>query len=133
MQLLPLEEQLPVLDLAGVPDERRYRQLLRRTRNREQLQAGLVRQAVCLLLVHFLSRPDQVLPDVLATARAGHDVVQAALVRAQDTAGVLAAVAVALTDGPGTELRALLGHLGVIYGHDDGRHTNLSPNGVDRV
>ena len=78
-----LQKQVPVLNLTSVANERRNRQLFRGTRNRPQLQAGLVWQAVGLALVHFLGRPDQVLPGVLATARAGHDVVEATLIRAQ--------------------------------------------------
>jgi|SRR5581483_11665237 len=65
-------------------------------------------KAVSLLLVHLFGRPDQVFPGVLASARAGHNVVQAALVRAQETAGVLAAVTVTLADCASAKLRALL-------------------------
>lgn len=39
-----------------VANERRRRQLLRSTRDREQLQAGLVRQAVSFFLIYFLGR-----------------------------------------------------------------------------
>ena len=73
-----------------------------------------MRQAVALARVHLFARPHEVFPRVRAAARAGHDVVQAAFVRVQQRAGVLAAVAVALADGTGAELRALLGHLGVV-------------------
>ncbi len=54
----------------------------------------------------------------------GHDVVQAALVRTQQRAGVLAAVAVALADRAGAQLRALLRHPGEVHGHDDRRHAD---------
>ena len=60
-----------------------------------------MRQTVGLALVHFFGRPNQVLPGILAAARAGHDVIQAALIRAQHAAGVLAAVAIALANGLG--------------------------------
>src|ERR1039458_2564882 len=89
-----------------------------------------MRKTVGLALVHFLGRPDQVFPSVLATTRAGHDVVQAALVRLQEPASVLAAVSIALTDGLGAQLRALLRHLGIVHRHDDGRHANLAANGM---
>src|SRR5208282_3240267 len=102
------EEQFPVLYLARVPNEHRNRQLLWRTRNREQFQTCLMRQTVGLALVHLLGRPDEVLPGVLASTRAGHNVVQAALVRVQYAAGVLASIAITLADSLGAQLRALL-------------------------
>src|SRR5215813_1539604 len=81
-----VQEQFPVLDRGRVANEHRHRKFLRCTWHSEQLQAGFARQTVSLALVYFLSRPDQVLPGVLAAARAGHDVVQAALIRTQHTA-----------------------------------------------
>src|ERR1035441_7128070 len=99
----------------------------------QELQPSLMRQAVGFALVHFLGRPDQILPGVLATSRTEHDVVQAALLRAEHTASILAAIAVALANGTGAELRMLLGHLGIVDSHDDGRHTNLAPNGMHRL
>src|SRR6266404_5701062 len=45
---LRLEERFPVLKLSQVANERRNRQLLRRSRNRDQPQAGLLRQTVGL-------------------------------------------------------------------------------------
>ena len=117
----------------GVADERRHRQFLRRARLVEQLQAGFVRQAVALAGVHLLARPHEVFPRVRAAARAGHDVVEAAFVRAQQRAGVLAAVAVALADVLRAELRALLRHLGVVHRHDDRRHADRAAHGVHGV
>ncbi len=70
-------------------NHRRGRQFLWRARNAEQLQAGFVRQAVAFARVHVLAGPNQVLPGVLAAARTGHDVIQAAFVQAQHAAGVL--------------------------------------------
>src|SRR5262249_17856555 len=104
LQASDLEEQFPVLDFGRVANERRNRPFLRRARCLQELKAGLVRQAVRLPLVHSLCRPNQVLPGVLATARARHDVVHAALIRAQHAAGVLATVAVALANIAGAEL-----------------------------
>src|ERR1035441_1181937 len=92
-----------------------------------------MRKTVGLALVHFLGRPDQVFPSVLATTRAGHDVVQAALVRVQEPASILAAVAIALAYGLGAQLRALLRHLGIVHRHDDGGHTDLAANGMHRL
>jgi len=43
--------------------------------------------------------------------RTGHDVVETALVRMKQAAGVLAAIGVTLTDVSRAELRALLRHL----------------------
>src|SRR5207247_642523 len=63
----------------------------------------------------------------------GHDVVEAALIRAQHAAGVLAAVAVALPDRAGAELRALLRHLGIVDCHDDGRHADGTANGMHHL
>src|SRR6266404_138432 len=59
--------------------------------------------------------------------------VQAALIWAQYAAGVLTAVVVALADGLGAQLRALLRHLGIVYRHDDRGHTNLAANGMHRL
>ena len=53
-----IQEQFPLGDAVGVAEVRRYRQFLRRARDAEQLEAGLVREAVGLALVHFLGRPD---------------------------------------------------------------------------
>lgn len=50
---------------------------------------------------------------------------------ARPAAGVLAAIVVAIANGPGAELRALLRYLGVVHRHDDGWHTNLAANGMD--
>jgi len=99
-------------------------------RNGHQFQACFVRQAVALALVYFFGRPNQVFPGVPAAARAGHDVVQAALLRAQEAAGVLAPVAIALADCPGAELRALLGHLGEVDRHDHGRQADCAAHGM---
>ena len=59
----------------GVANEGRYRHFLRCARNAEQLEAGLVREAVGLALVHVAGSPDKVLPGVRTTTRAGHDMV----------------------------------------------------------
>ena len=127
------EEDYPVRESGLVADELCHREFLRRARDAEQLQPSLVRQAVGLALVHVLRGPDQVLPHVLTAARAGHDVVEAALVRVQEAARVLATVAVALANGAGAELRALLRHLGEVNRHDDRRHANGATNRVDGV
>jgi predicted nucleic acid-binding protein len=47
-----LHEQLPVRDARGIADKCRDWKLLRRAGHCEQLQAGLMRQAVALLCVH---------------------------------------------------------------------------------
>src|SRR6266705_4785159 len=99
----------------------------------QELQASLMRQAVGFAPIDLFGRPNQVLPGVSATTRTGHDVVQTALLRPEHTASILAAIAVALANGPGTELRALLRHLGVVDRHDDGRHTNLAADGMHRL
>jgi hypothetical protein len=117
-------KQPPIRNLMRIANEHHCRPFLRRTRRGQELQAGFVREAVRLALVHVLGRPDRVFPGVLAAARVGHDVIQAALVRAQYAARALAVVAVALADGAGAELWALLRHLGVIHRHNDGRHAN---------
>ncbi len=49
-----IEEQFPLGDAVGVAEVRRHRQFLRRARDGEELEAGLVREAVGLALVHFL-------------------------------------------------------------------------------
>src|ERR1700722_8681048 len=105
-------KQPPLRNVVRIANGRRGRQLLRRARRFEELQAGFLRQTVAFAGVDVFAGPYQVLPGVPAAARAGHDVVEAALVRTQRAAGVLAAIAVALADGAGAELRALLGHLG---------------------
>ena len=86
-----------------------------------------------LRVLTCLARPHEVFPRVRAAARAGHDVVEAAFVRAQQRAGVLAAVAVALADGAGAELRALLRHARVVHRHDDGRHADRAAHGAHGV
>src|SRR5215469_12370368 len=90
----------------------------------EQLEAGLVREAVGLELVYVLRGPDKVFPRVRAAARAGYDVVQVAFVRAQHASGVLAAVAVAFANGASAELGALFGHPGKVYRHNHGGYTD---------
>ena len=65
----------------GVADHGRHRQFLRRTRDAEQLEASLVREAVGLALVHVLRGPDEVFPRVRTAARARQDVVEAAFGR----------------------------------------------------
>ena len=70
------DEELPILDFVRVSNQRRNWQLLRCSRRGQKLEASLVWEAVCLLLVHFLGRPDQVLPGVLSSAGARHDVVR---------------------------------------------------------
>ena len=49
-----MEEQFPLGDAVGVAQVGRDRQFLRRARDGEQPQAGLVREAVGLALVHVL-------------------------------------------------------------------------------
>src|SRR5438876_6853468 len=118
-----VEEQSPLGDGVGVANECRYRQLLRRARDGEELKAGLVRQPVALPGVHDLARPHEVVPRVLATARAWQNVVEAAFVRLQHLARVLAAVVVALTNRLRAQLRALLRHLGEVHRRNHRRHT----------
>src|ERR1035438_2867513 len=132
-EFLFLQKQFPPGDAVGVAEERRHRQFLRRARDAEQLEAGLVREAVGLALVHVLRGPDEVFPRVRATARAGHDVVEAAFVRVQQAARVLAAVAVALADGAGAELRALLRHTRIVHRDNDGRHADRAARGAHGV
>jgi hypothetical protein len=86
-----------------------------------------------LALVHFLRGPDEIFPCIRATTRAGHDVVEVALVRVQQAAGALAAVAVALANGLGTELWAFFRHLGKVHRHDNGRHTDGTACGAHGV
>src|SRR5260370_3326518 len=89
---LRLEEQFPILNLTQVANERRNRQLLRRSRKGQELEPGLLRQPVGLGLVHVLARPHQVFPSVFAAARTRNNVVKATLRRVQDPASILAAV-----------------------------------------
>ena len=51
----------------------------------------------------------------------------------QHRAGVLAAVAVALTDAASGELRAFLRHPGVVHRHDDRRHADLAVHRPDEL
>ena len=92
-----------------------------------------MRQTVGLALVHFLGRPDEIFPGVRAAARPGDNMVQAAFGRVQQAARVLAAVAVALADIAGVELRSLFGHLRKIYGHNHRGHPDRTLNGLDGV
>ncbi len=94
------------------------------------LRPALVREAVGLALVHILRGPDQILPRVRTAARAGHDVIQAALGRVQQAARVLAAIAVALADVLRAELRAFLRHFGKVHRHDHCRHTDRAMHGA---
>src|SRR5688572_33026173 len=87
LPLMSRQEQVPLGDAVRVADECRGWQLLRRTRNAEQLEASLVREPVSLALVNFLRGPHEVFPRVAAPARTGHHVVKAALFRAQRAAG----------------------------------------------
>src|ERR1035441_6719139 len=82
--------------------------------------------------VHVFAGPNQVFPSVLAPARAGQDVVEAAFLGAQHAPRVLTAVAVTLANGAGAQLRALLWHLGVIHRHDHSGHTNRTADGLHR-
>jgi len=65
------DKQPPVRDAVGVLEEGGDGQLPRGPWHGQQFQAGLVREAVGFALVHFLGRPNQVFPGVLATTRAG--------------------------------------------------------------
>src|SRR2546429_9901194 len=85
-----VEKQFPLRDAVGVTNQRGCRQLFRRARDIEQLQAGFLRQAVALLRVHGLARPHEGFPRVLAAARTRHDVVEAAFLLLQHLARVLA-------------------------------------------
>src|SRR5207302_1741338 len=92
-----------------------------------------VRQAIAFAGVYGLARPDEVFPRALAAARAWQDVIEAALLRLEQLAGVLATVTIALADRAGAELRTLLRHLRVIDRDDDGRHANGSAHGLHGV
>ena len=92
-----------------------------------------MREAVGFARVHGFAGPNEVFPGVLAAAGAGHDVVEAAFVGTQDAASVLAAVVVALADGAGAELGALLRHFGEVDGDNDGRHADCAAHGVNGV
>ena len=59
--------------------------------------------------------------------------VEVAFVRVQQSARVLAAVAVTLADVFCAELGALLRHFGKVHRHDDGRHTNHAVGGAHGV
>ena len=63
----------------GVAEVRRTGNSVGARGTAEQLEAGLVREAVGLTLVHVLRGPDEVFPRVRAAARAGHDVVEGCL------------------------------------------------------
>ena len=117
----------------GIAEQRGGRQLFRGARHREQFQAGLVGQAVGLALVHVLGGPDEVFPGVGSAARAGHDVVQAALGGMQQAAGVLAAVAIALANGAGGKLRPPARHAGIVHRHNHGRHPDGPARRADGV
>lgn len=119
-----IQEQFPLGDAVGVADECRDRQFLWCARDAEQLQAGFVRQAVALAGVHVLARPHEVFPRVRPTARARQDVVEAAFVQFQQLARILAAIAVALANRLGAELRTLLRHLGEVHCHNHRRHAD---------
>jgi hypothetical protein len=83
--------------------------------------------------VHVLARPHEIFPRVLATARAGRDVVEAAFLRLEQLAGVLATVAVAIANRLRAELRALLRHLGEVHGDNNRRHTDWAARGDNLV
>src|ERR1017187_414645 len=59
--------------------------------------------------------------------------VKATIRRVQDPASILAAVAIALADGLGAQLRALLRHLGIVHRYDNGGHTDRAANGMHRL
>ncbi len=56
------QEQFPLGDPVSVAEVRGHRKFLRRARNLEQLEAGLVRETVGLALVHVRRGPDEVFP-----------------------------------------------------------------------
>src|SRR6185295_589310 len=125
-----IEEQFPLGDAVSVAEVGRHRQFLWCARDGEQLETGLVREAVGLALVHVLRGPDEVFPTVRAAARSGHDVIETAFVRVQQHAGVLAAIAVALANVLRAELRPLLRHARVVDRHDDSRHADRPARGA---
>src|SRR6185436_5340852 len=98
-----------------------------------ELQARFLREAIALLRVDRLARPDAVLPGVAAAARTGHDVVDAAFVGLQHRAGVLAAIAIALANSLRAELRTTLRHARKVRQHDNGRQANRPAHGVHRL
>ena len=69
----------------------------------------------------------------LPLARAGQDVVQAAFVRLEQLARVLAAVAVALANCLRAELRALLRHFGEVHRDNHRRHADRTTCGAHEV
>ena len=59
--------------------------------------------------------------------------VEAAFVRLQQLAGILAAIAVTLANRLGAELRALLWHPGIVHHHNHRRHTDCAACGAHGV
>jgi hypothetical protein len=124
------DKELPFHDVVGIADGFAGREFLGRAGRAQEFEAGFVREAVAFAGIHVFAGPDEVFPGVTAAAGTREDVVQAAFIRAQLSAGVLAAVAVALADGAGAEFWAFLGHLGVVQCHDDSWHANGTTHGL---
>src|SRR2546428_305013 len=92
-----------------------------------------MRQTVALAGVDVLARPDEIFPSILAAARAGQDMIEAAFLGFEEFARVLATVVVALANRAGAELRALLGHLREIHRDNHRGHADWAAHGLHRV
>src|SRR5688572_21017344 len=124
------QEELPVADAVRVSDESARRHFRNGPRRFEQLQTGFVRQAAAFLRVNLLAGPHAVFPRIASATGTRHNVVDTALFRAQQRAGILAAVAVAFAKGARAELGAFLWKAREVRQHDHRRDANLSAHGM---
>ena len=128
-----IQEQLPFRDAVGVADEGRHRQFLRARGALSSFRPAScgrrlpLRVFTCLLdhtrFSHVSAPPRERGTTWSRLPSSG----------CSNAAGVLAAVAVALADVPGAELRALLRHLGEVHRHDDRRHADRAAHGTHGV
>src|SRR6266850_684704 len=125
-------EWIPIANAIGVPDQRRHGELRQRSWRLEELESHFVRQAISLLGIDRLARPNAVFPRVLPSAGTRNHVVDVPFLRLEQCASVLATISIALANALGAKLRALFRHAGKVRQHDHRRHTNRTTHGVDR-
>src|SRR4051812_30331951 len=75
-----------------------------------------------------LAGPNAVFPGIAPAARTRHHVINAACLRLEQRACVLAAISIAVADGPGAELGTLLWDARKVGQHDDRRHADRAAN-----
>ena len=106
---------------------------LRALRFSDERHASLVREAVSLARIAGDARADNILPSRLATAIAGHDVIEIQGVARENNAAVLAGVRITLEDIVAREFHLFLRQALKHQQHDDSRNPDFHRNGLHHL